>query len=178
MKKYKKIIDGITTIKNSNQIIVIKDNMQTINPPEEMILADGWEEYVEPEPTEYEKLVVARRDKLFEIERYDQSFEVNEFFVNGVSMWLDKATRAGLLLRFQAEQASGLIDTTLWYNGISYPLKVNQAISMLYTLELYASECYDNTQKHLSAIKQLTTIEEIEAYDYTVGYPEKLNFYQ
>lgn len=48
MKRYKK--DGI--IKYANQIVVIKDGMQTMNPTEEMILADGWEVYgpVIPEP--------------------------------------------------------------------------------------------------------------------------------
>lgn len=47
MKQYQK--EGI--IKYANQIVVIKDNMQIINPTEEEILADGWKEYVYvPEP--------------------------------------------------------------------------------------------------------------------------------
>ena len=37
-------------IKYANRIVVIKDGMQIINPTEEMILADGWTEYVAPEP--------------------------------------------------------------------------------------------------------------------------------
>lgn len=176
MKQYKKTIDGQTTILSGNKIVIIKDDMQTINPTEEMILADGWEEYVEPEPTDYVKLVMARRDKLFEIEHYDTSNEVNEFYVGDVSMWLDKATRAGLLLRFQAEQAQGITDTALWYNGQQFSLKVDQAIQMLYAIELYASACYDNTQRHLAAIQALQTIEEIEGYDHTTFYPQKLRF--
>lgn len=48
MKQYKK--DG--QIKYANQIVIIKDGMRTMNPTEEMILADGWEVYepVIPEP--------------------------------------------------------------------------------------------------------------------------------
>lgn len=46
MKQYTK--DG--QIKYANRIVVIKDGMQIINPTEEMILADGWVEYVAPEP--------------------------------------------------------------------------------------------------------------------------------
>lgn len=176
MKQYKKTIDGVTTIRYSNKIIIIKDGMQIINPSEEMILADGWVEYVSPVPSDYVKLVTARRDKRFEIERYDTSQEVNEFYVSEQPIWLDKATRAGLLLRFQAEQAQGITDTALWYNGQQFPLKVDQAIQMLYAIELYASACYDNTQRHLAAIKELQTIEEIEGYDYKAGYPEKLRF--
>jgi hypothetical protein len=47
---------------------------------------------------------------------------------------------------------------------------------MLNAIELYASACYDNTQSHIAAIKDLKTVEEIDAYDYRVGYPEKLHF--
>jgi hypothetical protein len=104
------------------------------------------------------------------------SEDVNQFYVQNIPLWLDKATRAGLLLRFQAEQAQGITDTALWYNGQQFPLKVEQAIQMLFAIELYASACYDNTQRHLAAIQALQTIEEIEAYDYTTGYPEKLRF--
>lgn len=176
MKRYIKIIDGLTVIKPANRIVIRNGEAQTINPTEEMILTDGWEEYVEPEPSDYDKLVIARRDKEFEINSYDTSDDVNEFYVSDRSIWLDKATRAGLLLRFQAEQARDITDTALWYNGQQFPLKVDQAIQMLYAIELYASACYDNTQRHLAAIQALQTIEEIEAYDYTTGYPEKLRF--
>lgn len=45
MKQY--IKNGV--IKTSNQIVIKKDGRQYINPTEELILADGWVEYV-PEP--------------------------------------------------------------------------------------------------------------------------------
>ena len=47
---------------------------------------------------------------------------------------------------------------------------------MLYSIELYASACYDNTQKHKANIDKLETIEDVEAYDFTTDYPEYLNF--
>ena len=47
---------------------------------------------------------------------------------------------------------------------------------MLNVLEMYALECYNVTQSHIAAVKALDTIEEIESYDYTVGYPKKLSF--
>lgn len=47
---------------------------------------------------------------------------------------------------------------------------------MLYAIEVYASKCYDNTQKHLANVEKLETLEEIIEYDYHTGYPEKLNF--
>lgn len=50
MEKY--IKNGV--IKPRNKIVVKKDEMQYINPSEEMVLADGWTEYVAPVPTELE----------------------------------------------------------------------------------------------------------------------------
>lgn len=170
MKRYTK--DG--QIKTRNQIVIRKDGMNTYNPTEEMLLADGWVEYITPvyEPTieDYRKM------KKEEILHYDSSDEVNAFFIQGQEMWLDKATRAGLMLRFQAEQAMGNEYTTLWYGANQYELPLLGAFQMLYALEVYASQCYDNTQMHLAAIQGLQEIEEIESYDYTIGYPEKLSF--
>ena len=53
-------------IKTRQEIVIVKNGMRTINPTEEQILADGWEEYVAPvyEPTEEE---IANREKAFEI---------------------------------------------------------------------------------------------------------------
>lgn len=170
MKQYTK--DG--QIKTRNQIVIRKDGMNTYNPTEEMIFADGWVEYIPPvvEPS----LEEYRKTKKDEIIRFDSSSEVNEFRINGISVWLDKATRAGLMLRFQAEKAIGKEDTTLWYEGHQFELTIDAAMQMLYVIENYASACYDNTQRHLSVIENLNTTEEVIAYDYRSGYPYKLNF--
>lgn len=170
MKRY--IKDG--KIKYRNKIVIRKDGMSTYNPTEEMILADGWEEYITPvyEPTTDDY----RKRKKDEILRYDSSEEVNAFYMRGERMWLDKATRAGLMLRLQAEQAMGKETTTLWYGATQYSLPIGVAMQMLLAIEIYASECYDNTQRHLAEVDKLETKEEIESYDYRVGYPEKLEF--
>lgn len=170
MKRY--IKDG--KIKHRNEIVIRKDGMNTFNPTEEMILADGWEEYVTPvyEPT----IDDYRRRKKDEILRYDSSDEVNAFYMQGQRMWLDKATRAGLMLRLQAEQSMGKETTILWYGSHQFELPMANAFQMLYALELYASQCYDNTQRHLAAVDALESKEEIDAYDYRTGYPEELEF--
>ena len=117
------------------------------------------------------------KEKLInEIDRYDKSDYVNSFIINGVSIWLDKATRSGLLLRFQSEQAVGKTETTLWYNGMSFNLPIEQAIQILYTLEVYASLCYDYTQQQKARVEQLTSMEDILYFKISEGYPEKLIF--
>lgn len=183
MKRY--IKDGI--IKTRNQIVIkgqhtIKDrdgndkviSTNTFNPTEEMILTDGWVEYITPiyEPT----IEDYKKNKIREITKFDSSSEVNGFYIGDQEMWLDKATRVGLKLRFETEMEDGDIETTLWYNGIPFILNLITANQMLHSIEKYASKCYDNTQRHIGNVNKLTTIEEIEVYNYKIGYPEKLVF--
>ena len=163
-------------IKSRNQIVIEIDDKQIINPTHEMLINDGWVEYVYIQPTEEDIFEQNKQNLYNNILNYDSSEFVNVFYIGEMPMWLDKNTRAGLLLRFQAEKASGLENTTLWYNGMQFPLGVDLAIQMLFAIELYASACYDNTQRHIGNINNLTTQQEIEEYDYKVGYPEKLHF--
>lgn len=174
MKKYSKTIDGKTIIKRADEIVVKGNGSQTFNPTEAMILADGWVEYI-PQPY-VPTLEEIKSNKVDEILAYDSSEAINEFNIGGVPMWLDKATRAGLLLRFEAEGKVGRTETTLWNNGQSYTLPLEQAQQILIALELYASACYDNTQSHIAAVMGIESKEEVESYDYTGGYPDKLLF--
>ena len=182
MKLYEKIINGQQHCKPASKIIIVKDGMQTFNPTEEMLLEDGWKVHV---PVVYEQseeeinqhLLINEKEHLKnDIIRYDSSESVNVFYINDESMWLDKQTRSGLMLRFQAETALGKTETTLWGDGKEYILPLSDAIGMLYALEVYASECYDNTQRHLSNVDKLESIDDIKSYDYRAGYPDYLRF--
>lgn len=114
---------------------------------------------------------------LHNVKNYDSSENVNQFSVQGQSMWLSKADRVGLQMRFQAEKSAGKTDTALWAgNGKSFTLNIDTAVQMLYALEQYASKCYDNTMAHIAAVNGLEDKEAIMAYDYTMGYPDKLSF--
>ena len=209
MKTYRKTIDGKRVCKARNQIVIIKDGRQYINPTHEMLIADGWEEYIAPVVEEIPEDVVvedniveeetyspidntieipvpevsdkmsfvrARHKLRNAIRSYDMSSEVNIFYVNEIPMWLDKATRTGLMLRFQSEISLGDVETTLWYGSQKFVLPINTAQTMLHRIEKYASQCYDNTQMHLANINTLETIEDIQNYDYKSGYPERLKF--
>lgn len=107
--------------------------------------------------------------------KYDSSNEVNEFFIRGLPVWLDKETRVGLALRFSSEKGMGLTETTLWLNGMQFPFNLSTAEQILGAIEVYASMCYDNTQRHLFEIQKLTSVKELVNYDYKSGYPDKLN---
>lgn len=173
MELFKKKINGETFIKTRSKIIVIKDGIQVINPTADILYADGWELYV---PSEEKTLGKSIAEKIKEILAYDSSESINSFSVGDRDIWIDKMTRASLLLRFQAEQSNGLTETSVWHEGREYHLSLDAAMSMLYTIEIYASKCYDNTQRHIAIVKLLNSIDEVDSYDYTTGYPDKLNF--
>lgn len=178
MKLYEKIIDGKQHCKPANKIVIVKDGMQTFNPTEEMLLEDGWIEHIPVpyEPTEEEILNREKEHKIDEILRHDSSIEVNGFYIEGQEMWIDKATRVGLKLRFEVEQEDGETHTILWLDGVPFELELNAAIKMLHIIEKYASKCYDNTQRHIANVRAIEDVEALKNYDYRTGYPEKLRF--
>lgn len=120
------------------------------------------------------KLEQAKADKIAEITAYDTSSSVNGFMLNGLLVWLDKATRVGLMNSTTIAKAAGQKTTTLWLGGIKMVVDCDKAIQLLSALEMYALECFNVTSSHKQAVSELTTIEEVEAYKYKSGYPKML----
>ena len=175
MKLYSKNINGKYTIKSKNEITVIKNGKIHLCPKEDIILSDGWVIY--EYPFNSEEIVKKEINKILrEISQYDSSEYVNGFYMGDTHMWLDKATRVGLMLRFQSEKAIGSNTTSLWYDDVKYELNIDDAMNMLTALEIYASACYDNTKYHISEVKKMTNVEDLKNYNYRIGYPEKLRF--
>ena len=110
------------------------------------------------------------------INQYDKSSQVNCVTINGIHTWFDKATRVGLRNSTNVLKKLGNETTSLWVNNKEITIKCDQLTDMLDKLEVYALNCFDITSKHKRNVYQLSTIEEIENYDYTSGYPEKLTF--
>ena len=121
-------------------------------------------------------LDVIKEEAIEQITEYDQSEDVNSFTLQGKQMWLPKETRVGLVNSITIEKNAGKKTTVLWFGGEKYELPVDTALQMLSALELYALECYNVTAAHKAAVNALEGVEDVVAYDYTQGYPEKLNF--
>lgn len=121
------------------------------------------------------KLARAKREVLKQIEAYDTSSAVNGFVLNGAVVWLNKATRVGLMNSTTIAKAMGQATTTLWLGGTKLEVGCDMAIQLLSALEMYALECFNVTAAHKKAVDELTDIGEVLSYDYTKGYPEKLS---
>ena len=145
-------------------------------PSEQQLESWGFEEWHEPEPTPEQLLQRAKSAKIAELEAYDSSDEVNSFSVNGVSMWVPADKRAVLRISIEAYKALGAESITKVWEGQEYTFPVADWDTMLNQVEVYASECFNQTQRHAAAINALDTVEAVNEYDFTQGYPEKLVF--
>lgn len=194
MKQY--IKDG--QIKTRNQIIIkgqhtVKDkegndkiiSTDIYNPTEETVLANGWVEYISPipdEPTEEDLLNRAKESALRRLEEFDAGNTVNDCIIikNGQTMhyWADKTDRDALKGALRDCILTGRTEYRLDLRelGIYLYIPCESLLQMLSSLEVYAIDCYNKTTDHVFAIKSLDSIHDVEMYDFTVGYPEKLTF--
>lgn len=120
------------------------------------------------------ELATVKAQKLAEIDAYDTSSAVNGFMLNGATVWLDKSTRVGLMNSTTITKAMGQLTTTLWLGESKMEVPCDTAIQLLSALEMYALECFNVTAAHKKAVSELTSIEEVENYDITAGYPAQL----
>ena len=165
---------------------VVIDGQRYFTPlTDEQMIAAGYEEYVPPmqpeppirlEPTLEELLERARMEKLMEIDSYDQSSSVNSFTINDQEMWLTVEKRQQLLTQINAYEFMGNEMMTKWFNGIEFTFPISSWKQMLMLLEIYAGDALNVTEAHKAAIQAMDNIEDIDNFDITQGYPEKLIF--
>lgn len=167
-----------------NRSYVDINDMRVWNPSDEQLEEAGYTEYIEPtpsEPTPEELLARAKQEKVLEIEEYDNSDAVNSFTVvisegNQLDTWIDRETRADYKNSLDAAELLGRTEVTPVFNGVPLTLDIQTAKMALAQIQIYANQCYNVTEQHKAAVNALTDIEDVEAFDVTTGYPEKLRF--
>jgi len=117
-------------------------------------------------------LDTAKAIKVAESGQYDASPEVNTFYIGNAATWLSPAARSNYLLTIQAAQAAGV--ETVIFEGVTLP--VADALAALNAINIYAMQCVGVTEAHKANILALESVADVERYDFTVGYPEKLHF--
>ena len=120
------------------------------------------------------ELATTKAQKIAEIEAYDTSPAVNGFILNGEHVWLDFELRDRVYQGNERLQRIGRTDTTLWLGKQCYNLSIEQAQNIISHIEAYAKDCYNVTALHKKAVSELNSIEEVEKYDITAGYPAQL----
>ena len=136
--------------------------------------------YIE-EPTEPERtLEQAKSEKLAELAMYDSSDTINSFDViingNTISTWLNPIERSNYKSSIDAAKIMGENYISLYIENNNIQLTIGQADVFLAKIQLYANNCYMVTKQHQLAIEQLDSILDVDNYNYTQGYPEKIVF--
>ena len=166
---YIKEVNGERLERRKNQIVIIKDNMQILNPSEELILEDGWIPKTED--------VIER--KIQEILAYDSSDAINICYIsykgNVLPYWANKTERNDLkdALKDCISLGRNIYRLDLRDLGISVEVECEKLLNMMSALEVYAIDCYNKTTDHIFAVQKTSNP---ELYDYTTGYPNKITF--
>ena len=133
------------------------------------IVRDNYRPVPEPSPSEQSKA-----EKLAALAAYDTSEAVNSFTLNDVPCWITAAERATYNTSIQAAELLGETTIEIPLAGQFFTLPIAQSKMMLAMIQRYADKAAVVTARHKAAIEALATAEEIEAYDFTAGYPEKI----
>lgn len=118
----------------------------------------------------------AKEAKIKEIDAYDTSNAVNEFTYNGQTMWIEFDLRKNITHDIKVLKAKNIDEFTFWFNGTPMTFPIDVLESLLVEIEIYALKCFNVTAQHKADVEALKTVEEVLNYDFTVGYPSKLNF--
>ena len=131
-------------------------------------------------PTPTRTLEQSKREKIAEIERYDDSDAVNSFDIvmNGqtISTWITPDQRSNYKNSLDSAELLGLEEVHPVFNGIQLTLATSIAKMALAQIQIYADRCYIVTETHKAAIEALDTIDAVDNYNNETGYPEKLTF--
>ena len=115
-------------------------------------------------------LETAKAIKIAELNQFDASAAVRTFYVRQTPVWLSPNRRNN----FRSYCKSLDSGQTVPFKGMTIP--ADTALTMLARVERYAGDTTIVTEGHAAAINALATIEAVEAYDFTEGYPDKLEF--
>lgn len=178
------------TVSSTGQILLLTNSRKIETPIEPCVSADEvtsstlttmiqWEYdgvwlYTGGLTTEAALTAAAQKMVLEKITEWDTSEAVNGFILNGQRVWLDKATRVGLMNSTTIAKGMGQATTTLWLGDVKLVVECDKAIQLLSALEMYALECFNVTAAHKKAVTEMGTVEEVLGYDYTAGYPKML----
>lgn len=136
-----------------------------------------WDMELTPEPIYIRTLEDAKNEMIANIDAYDSSINVNGFTVNNeIEAWFTADERSNYKSSIDAAKLLGVETLSFFINDIEMTLPTESVEYMLAQIQLYADQCYIVTKQHKLDVNALETIEEVDAYPYMNGYPQRLNF--
>lgn len=136
------------------------------------VLAMQLDQVYTPDPVE-----TAKKNKLDQLYIYDRGENVNSFIVNDqIHAWFTPEMRSNYRNSIDAAKLLNIDNLQVFIGDTLVTLPTATAEQMLASIQLYADQCFIVTRRHEAAIQILDNLQDIEDYDFTTGYPERLNF--
>lgn len=134
-----------------------------------------WDMQLTPVPPR--TLVQAKAEMIQKIDEYDNSSDVNGFTVNGtIEGWFTPEERSNYKSSIDAAKLLSVSALTFFLGDMEMTVTPTQAEYMLAQIQLYADQCFVVTKEHKIAVEGFETIEEVDNFEYTIGYPNKIDF--
>ena len=139
-----------------------------------------WDMEITPAPER--TIEDAKNEMQWKIDDYDRSNNVNAFNVHDTEHditfegWLTAEERSNYKSSIDAAKLVGLETLSFFIGNVLLEVTPAQAEFMLAQVQLYADQCYIVTKQHKIAVDALDTIEDVDAFPYQQGYPEKITF--
>lgn len=136
-----------------------------------------WKNYIAEKELQF-----AKETKCKDLLKYDSSDAVNSFEIRrgGIKVtdyWLDRDLRTSLEGDVTAcSKVKNTYNFDIRELGITLELDCQKFLAALGVLRQYAYTAYNVTSQHLATINQLTSVQDVQNYNFTTGYPEKLVF--
>ena len=119
----------------------------------------------------------AKDEMLQKIDDYDSSENVNGFKINGQEAgWFTPEERSNYRSSIDAAKLLGVETLSFFIGDNLLEVTPTQGEYMLAQIQLYADQCYIVTKEHKIAVEALDNVEAIDAFQYTEGYPEQIDF--
>lgn len=164
-------------VSNGDGSVTCYECMTDSEPDMEVLGADlqAWKAYIAER-----ELAMAKKVKTDALLAYDSSDAVNSFDViirgETMSLWINKETRADYRSSIEAAELLGRTEVNPVFGGQEVTMDIQMAKMALAQVQLYANQCYGVTERHKAAIEKMQSVQEVEEYDFTTGYPERLRF--
>lgn len=168
---YRDFLDGKWVRLSDEQVQFHNDNPNAS-------IREVWDMELTPIPER--TLEQAKLEKITQIENYDSSSMVNSFDVTVgdqvVTTWITPDQRSNYKNSLDSAELLGLEEVHPVFNGIQLTLPTSTAKMALAQIQIYADRCYIVTETHKAEVNALEAIDDVDNYDITSGYPEKLTF--
>lgn len=128
-------------------------------------------------PTPVERtLEDAKNEKIADIDAYDNSEAVNGFSIDGIpgTYWFTAQERTVYKQSIDSAKLLNKPTVSVFLGETPVTLPVEKAEYLMAVIQDYADNCSLVTTRHKLTVQKLDSIEKVDTYNFTIGYPKNL----